>query len=108
MPAPPLPPLDDEDVVWIGLLRFTITTPGARSLKEKRALVRPIVDRLRHRYPVSLARVGGEDRHDQERVAVVVANRDPEVCRSVLDRALATAERDGARLERVETTVERW
>ena len=108
MPVPPLPPHDADDAVWIGLLRFTVATPGVRSLKEKRAQVRPIVDRLRRRYPVSVARIGGEDRHDEERVAVVVANRDADVCRSVLDKALASAERDGARLERVETTVERW
>ncbi|MEX2502870.1 MAG: DUF503 domain-containing protein, partial [Trueperaceae bacterium] len=50
------------------MLRFTILTPGAASLKEKRSVVRPVVDRLRQRFPVSVARVGSVDRHDAERL----------------------------------------
>ncbi|NBC96790.1 MAG: DUF503 family protein, partial [Deinococcus-Thermus bacterium] len=41
--------------VWIGVLTFVVATPGARSRKQKRGLVAPIVERMRTRYPVSVA-----------------------------------------------------
>ena len=49
----------------------SICTSHGRSLKEKRAVVRPIVDRLRHRFHLSVAEV---DHHDLwQRAAIGVA-----------------------------------
>jgi uncharacterized protein YlxP (DUF503 family) len=50
---------------------FDLHVPESRSLKTKRAAVRPIVDGLRHRFRVSVAEV---DHHDQwQRAAIAVA-----------------------------------
>ncbi|MGH9025545.1 MAG: DUF503 domain-containing protein [Acidimicrobiia bacterium] len=50
---------------------FDLHVPESRSLKTKRAAVRPIVDGLRHRFRVSVAEV---DHHDQwQRAAIGVA-----------------------------------
>ncbi len=50
---------------------FDLHVPESRSLKAKRAAIRPIVDGLRHKYRVSVAEV---DHHDQwQRAAVAVA-----------------------------------
>lgn len=52
-------------------VRFDLHVPESRSLKEKRAALRPIVDGLRHRFRVSVAEV---DHHDQwQRAGVAVA-----------------------------------
>ncbi len=52
-------------------MRFDLHVPQSRSLKTKRAAIRPIVDGLRHRFRVSVAEV---DHHDQwQRTAIGVA-----------------------------------
>ena len=52
-------------------LRFDLHVPESRSLKAKRAAIRPIVDGLAHRFPVSVAEV---DHLDQwQRAAIGVA-----------------------------------
>jgi len=71
-------------------LRFELWVPDSRSLKTKRAAVRPIVDGLRHRLHVSVAEVDHQD--TWQRAAVAVA---------------AVAESDG-RLREVLATVERF
>jgi len=76
--------------MYAAALRFELRIPDARSLKAKRAAVRPIVDGLRHKLRVSVAEV---DHHDTwQRAALGVA---------------AVAESDG-RLEEVLTTIERF
>ena len=47
---------------------FDLHIPRSRSLKAKRATIRPIVDGLRHRFRVSVAEV---DHHDQWQRAVI-------------------------------------
>ena len=50
---------------------FDLHVPESRSLKTKRAAIRPIVDGLRHKYRLSVAEV---DHHDQwQRASVAVA-----------------------------------
>jgi uncharacterized protein YlxP (DUF503 family) len=48
--------------VVVGALEFQLHLPDVHSLKEKRAVVRPIVDGARHRYAVSAAEVGHQDK----------------------------------------------
>ncbi len=51
--------------------RFELHVPESRSLKAKRAAIRPIVDGLRHRFRLSVAEV---DHHDTwQRAAIGVA-----------------------------------
>lgn len=94
--------------VWVGVLTFTVETPGVTSLKAKRGLVKPLVERVRSRYPVSVARLAGLDRHDEETIGAVTLSSDPEVCRAVLDRVLAFVEGHGLRIRDVSHEVERW
>ena len=57
--------------VHAAAVRFDLHIPQSRSLKVKRAAIRPIVDGLRHRFHVSVAEV---DHHDQwQRAAIAVA-----------------------------------
>jgi uncharacterized protein len=50
---------------------FDLHVPESRSLKTKRAAIRPIVDGLRHRFHLSVAEV---DHHDQwQRASIGVA-----------------------------------
>ncbi len=46
-------------------LEIELVLPGCRTLKDKRARLRPILDRVRHRFPVALAEVDRQDDHQQ-------------------------------------------
>ncbi|TVP74245.1 MAG: DUF503 domain-containing protein [Gemmatimonadales bacterium] len=58
------------------VLTFQLSIPGCRSLKEKRGVLRSVVDRLRSRYPVSVAETGSQDVHDRGEVTVAFVTSD--------------------------------
>jgi uncharacterized protein len=51
---------------------FDLHVPESRSLKAKRAAVRPIVDTLRHRYRLSVAEVDHQNQWQRAAIAVAV------------------------------------
>jgi uncharacterized protein YlxP (DUF503 family) len=53
-------------------VRFDLHIPHSRSLKVKRAAIRPIVDGLRNRYRVSVAEVDYQDQWQRTAIAVAV------------------------------------
>ena len=73
--------------VYVGVLLFTLETPGVRSLKEKRSLILPVTERLKARFPVSVARLDGLEAHDWERIGVSAISADA----GWLERTLAGA-----------------
>ena len=59
---------------------FDLHVPESRSLKTKRAAIRPILDGLRHRFHVSVAETDFQDRWQRAEIAVaVVAESDGRV-----------------------------
>lgn len=54
------------------LVRFDLHIPESRSLKVKRAAVRPIVDGLRHRYHLSVAETGFQDQWQRAELGVAL------------------------------------
>ena len=45
----------------VGVIRLELHIPGARSLKDKRRAVKSLVDRMHHRYRVSVAETDLQD-----------------------------------------------
>jgi uncharacterized protein YlxP (DUF503 family) len=79
-------------------VRFEIFVPESRSLKAKRAVLRPIVDGLRHRMKVSVAEVDHQDTWQRAAIAVaLVAESDGR-----LREILATVERHVANAPDIE------
>lgn len=66
-------------------VRYELHVPEARSLKEKRAAIRPIVDVLRHRFKVSVAEVDHHDRWQRATIAVAVVSGTAGRLEEVLD-----------------------
>ncbi len=60
----------------IGLLTLELHFPGARSLKDKRQVVRGLIGRIRKRFNVSVAEVEHQDLWQRARLAVVSVNTD--------------------------------
>jgi uncharacterized protein len=61
---------------YIGVYTAKLEMPWVSNLKEKRALIRPITERLKARFPVSVARLDGLDAHDWEIIGVVSISHD--------------------------------
>jgi uncharacterized protein YlxP (DUF503 family) len=72
--------------VWIGWLEFDILLGDVHSLKQKRAVIRPLVAELR-RLEVSVAEVGDHDLHRRARIGVAVTAGDSAHVTRVLDGA---------------------
>jgi|SRR3954453_6014550 uncharacterized protein len=72
--------------MWVGWIEFDLLLGAVRSLKEKRALVRPLVADLRHTFTVSAAEVDSLDLHRRSGVGVAVVAGDAAHVVEVLDR----------------------
>ncbi|WP_425148472.1 DUF503 domain-containing protein [Deinococcus sp.] len=66
------------DSGYLGVLTLRLEMPWVSNLKEKRALVRPVVERLKVRFPVTVARLDGLDAHDWELIGVATISNDRE------------------------------
>jgi uncharacterized protein YlxP (DUF503 family) len=71
--------------VFAGVLELDLLLGDVRSLKEKRAVVRPVVAELRRKLSVSAAEAGHLDLHRRALVGVAVVAADAGHCREVLD-----------------------
>lgn len=73
----------------IGVARITFRLHGNRSLKEKRRVVKSIIEKSRHRFNVSIAEVADQNVHQQAVIGVAVVGSDGRLLNSVLDRVIA-------------------
>ncbi|MDI3316439.1 MAG: DUF503 domain-containing protein [Bacillota bacterium] len=92
----------------VAVARVRINLPASRSLKEKRAVLRALLDRMRRRFNVSAAEVGAQDAHHLAEIGIAVVSGEPSVARRVLDEVIqfleTSVELDGrAEVLRVET-----
>lgn len=69
---------------YLGVYLAELSMPWVRSLKEKRALVKPVTEKLKVRFPVSVARLAGLDAHGWERIGAVAISNDPRWLESLL------------------------
>jgi len=74
--------------LFVGLAEVEIHFPGARSLKEKRHDLRPLVERLRSRFGVLVVECGHQDLHQRAALAISTLATEPEPARSMAARAL--------------------
>lgn len=72
----------------VGAAAVEIHIHGSRSLKQKRGVVRSISQRVRNRFNLSVAEVGGWDRWQFAVLGLSAMGSDAVVVRRVLDRAL--------------------
>ena len=79
-------------------VRFELFVPESRSLKAKRAVLRPIVDGLRHRMKISVAEVDHQDTWQRAAIAVAVVAESDGHLRDIL----ATVERHVANAPDIE------
>jgi uncharacterized protein YlxP (DUF503 family) len=76
----------------VGLLTIDLHFPGARSLKDKRQVLRSIETRVRGRFNVSIAEIEHQDLWQRARLAVVSVNTDAGRLEATLRSVLGEAE----------------
>jgi uncharacterized protein YlxP (DUF503 family) len=75
--------------VFVGTLRVDLLLGDVRSLKQKRALVRPVVAELR-RFEVCVAETAHQDLHRRAEIGVACVSGEAGQVRRVLDRCERT------------------
>jgi uncharacterized protein YlxP (DUF503 family) len=76
--------------VTVGTYRFELHFPESNSLKSKRHVLRSLKDKLRARFNLSVAEVGGQDLWQRASLGVAVVSTDAGHVREVLARVLET------------------
>jgi len=73
--------------MFVGVLRIVLQIPGARSLKDRRRVVKSVKDRTRAKLPVSIAEIGDLERYQVATLGVAVVANDSARCSEVLSHA---------------------
>ena len=76
----------------VGVAVVELRVHASQSLKEKRGVVRKILGRLRHRFNLSVAEVGGQDTWQRAVIGLSIAGSDEVVVRRALTRAVEFVE----------------
>jgi uncharacterized protein YlxP (DUF503 family) len=76
----------------VGVVELHILIPGARSLKEKRKVVKAILEKLKHRFNVSVSEVDMQDVWQRAVLAVAMVGTSRQVVDSTLEKVVAYVE----------------
>jgi hypothetical protein len=77
--------------MFVAVARIVLSIPGARSLKDRRQVVRSFRDRARARLSVSIAEVGDIERYQVATLGVAVVGRDSAHCAELLSQVTRMA-----------------
>ena len=77
-------------VVGIGKIKFRLY--AVNSLKEKRSVVKSIVNRIKNRFNVSIAETGYNDSHLWAQIGFSITGNDPRVVNSKVDKVFNLAD----------------
>lgn len=72
----------------VGVLRISLLIHDNQSLKEKRQVLKSLMEKVRNRFNVSVAEVGDNDIWQRAEVGVTAVGNDRAFMNSVLDKVL--------------------
>jgi len=78
----------------VGVSSFELHIPSSRSLKDKRRIVKSLVDRLYQRYRVSVAETGFHDLHQRAEITVAVVTNGEGEMENVMAEMRSLVERE--------------
>jgi hypothetical protein len=73
----------------VGVARITLRLHDNGSLKDKRRILKRLIDKSRNRFNVSVAEVADQDLYQRATLGVAVVGSDQRVLNSLLDRIIA-------------------
>lgn len=72
----------------VGILEVKVVIRDARSLKDKRRVIKSLKDRIRNKFNVSIAEVGYHDLWQQALLGVSIVGTERRYCNSVLSKVV--------------------
>ena len=75
----------------VGVMRLALEIPGARSLKDKRQVVRSFKERVKSQLGISIAEVAHHDKLQRATLGVAVVSGDKAMCEQLLGRVASMA-----------------
>jgi uncharacterized protein YlxP (DUF503 family) len=75
----------------VGVMRLTLEVVGARSLKDKRQVVKSFKERVKSRLGISIAEVDHHDKLQRATLGVAVVSGDAAICEEMLGKVTAMA-----------------
>jgi len=93
----------------VAAIQMTLIAPDAHSLKDKRQIVRSVIDQTRRRFNVSISEVDALDLHQRIMLGLAVVSTTAVHARTMLDEIIRfvedKAEIAGAECTRIETVL---
>ena len=77
--------------MFVGIQRLVLQIPGARSLKDRRHVVRSFKERVQARLRISVAEVGDLERPTYAVIAMAVVSNEASVCDELMAKAASMA-----------------
>jgi uncharacterized protein YlxP (DUF503 family) len=77
--------------MFVGVARLVIQIPEARSLKDRRRVVKSFKDRVRAKLPVSIAEVGDLEHHGVAYLGLSVVSNESSRCNEILSAVVSMA-----------------
>ena len=77
----------------VGVCRLVFALPGVSSLKEKRSIVRKVIDRVRAKFNVAIAEVASMDSHRQAVIGLAVVSNESRHANSMIDTIVSYVSR---------------
>lgn len=78
----------------IGALNVDLTVADANSLKDKRQVIKSLLDTIRNKFNVSAAEIGDLDLWRRSELGVACVSNDQEVANTLLNRVLSYIDSD--------------
>lgn len=78
----------------VGLLTIDITVPGSMTLKDKRSVVKSLVDRLGNRFNISVAQTDRLDSVRRATLSIAHVSNDRDRVQQVLEKVRQMVERE--------------
>lgn len=94
--------------IYIAVYIARLETPWVKSLKEKRSIIKPITEKLKIQFPVSVARLNGLDNHHWEEIGITAISHDRLWLEQVLINCDKFIAKQSAVLVASEQSIERW
>jgi len=77
----------------IGICQIDLLIPENHSLKEKRHVIRKVIDRVKNRFNVSISEVGDHDLWQRAQIGICTVGNDRRQINSSLDKIIDFIER---------------
>lgn len=95
--------------IYIAVYIADLRMPWVKSLKAKRSIITPVTEKLKTRYPVSVARLDGLNAHHWERIGASAISHDAIWLESLLARVDAFVRSHAeCEVELIDSVVEVW